>query len=173
MGCLAADEADPPMSTHESSRRQDGKKIAPSREHWWWRENRLNRALNENPQLDHFFFWRMKGRKAPAGVKWTPAQRREIETALWLYELDARISRKYLLGKPAHLLGPAHLSSVIAVARPTSASAPMVGRRRPFSWAWIEYLDKRNDKKAPKLTRAEMDGIIAAMKYCLEYFLHG
>ena len=150
--------------------------MQPSREHWWWRENRLKRALDGNRQLDHFFYWKVKGRKSPDGAKWTPAQRRGIETVLWLYELDARISHKYLFGKPAHLLAPEHLSSVVAFARPMHAFSPTLKadeRRRPFAWAWIEYLDKRNDKKAPKLTRAEVNGIIAAMKYCLEYFLRG
>lgn len=44
--------------------------------------------------------------------------------------------------------------------------------RRRFAWAWIEHFDKRGEKKAPKLTRAELNGIIAAMKFCLESFVH-
>lgn len=148
----------------------------PSRDHWWWQKTRLKPALLENPELDHYFHWKVKGRKSPRGAKWTPAQRQAIETALWLYELDARISRKYLFGKPAHLLSPAHLSSVVAISRPMKLSSPAAktdGSKGSFDWAWIEYFDKRNDKKAPKLTRDELNGIIAAMNYCLEYFLHG
>jgi hypothetical protein len=163
------------MRKHESTRRNEGKKVPPSRDHWWWRENRLKRALNGNPSLDHFFYWKVKGRKSPQGKHWTPAQRRGIETALWLYELDARISRKYLFGQPAHLLPPKPLSAVVEIAGWTnepSLALKTRQRRRPFAWAWIESLDKRNNKKAPNLTRAELNGIIAAMKYCLEYFLH-
>ena len=161
------------MKKAKSSRRATPSAIPPSQARWWWREDRLKRALGENPHLDHFFYWKVKGRKCPAGTIWTPAQRRSIETGLWLYELDARISRKFLFGQPAHLLPAEHLNSVVEFVRPTSATAqplPSAGKRRPFSWAWIEYLDKRNDRKA--LTRTELDGIIAAMKYCLEYFLH-
>jgi hypothetical protein len=164
------------MRKLEFSRRNEGQNVPPCREYWWWRENRLKGALNGNRQLDHFFYWKVKGRKSPDGTKWTSAQRRAIETAVWLYELDARISRKYLFGKPAHLLTPEHLTSAIAAAQPMHVSSQKVKtgqRRKPFAWAWIEYFDKRNDKKEPKLTRAELNGIIAAMKYCLEYFLHG
>ena len=162
------------MKKHESSRRDATLAMRPGREHWWWRENTLKRALNENRQLDHFFSWKAKGRSSPTGARWTPTQRREIETGLWLYELDARISRKYLFGRPAHLLAPERLSTVVAFAGPISGSAQTLKpseRRRPFSWAWIESYDKRNDTRGPKLTRAELNGIIAAMKYCLAHFL--
>lgn len=162
------------MKKHKLPQREAKPPMRPSRQHWWWRENRLDRALNGNRQLDHFFYWKVRGRPSPLGTKWTPAQRREIETGLWLYEFDARISQKYLFGKPAHLLAPERLSSVVAFVHPMSASSPTSktgDRRRPFSWAWIEYYDKRNDKKASTLTHAELNGIIAAMKYCLKYFL--
>ena len=164
------------MNKHESSRRNEPQKKQPGREHWWWRGNRLKRALNGNPQLDHFFYWKVKGRRSPDGTRWTPAQRRGIETVLWLYELDARVSHKYLLGNPAHLLAPEHLSSVVAFAQPMHAYSPKLKsgeRHRPFAWVWIEYFDKRNDQKTPRLTRAELNGIIAGMKYCFEYFLRG
>lgn len=102
-------------------------------------------------------------------------QRLSIETSLWLYELDARISHRYLFGRPAYLLSPANIDAVVAFARPTSLSpstAAVPKRRRPISWEWIEFFDKRDEKKSRKLTRAELNGIIAAMKYCVEYFLH-
>lgn len=162
------------LKRSERSSRDDDSKGQPGREHWWWQRSRLKGALNGNPQLDRLFYWKIKGRKSPDGTKWTTAQRRNIETALWLYELDARISRKYLFGKPAHLLSPGHLSSVVAFVRPANASSTTSGtrpRRSPFAWVWIEYLDKRNDARASRLTRAEVAGVIAAMKYCLEYFL--
>ena len=164
------------MKKHESSRRGESQAVQPGREHWWWRPSHLKRALNGNRQLDYFLHWKVKGRKNPEGKKWTPAQRQAIETALWVYELDARISHKFLFRKPAHLLAPDHLSSVVGIARTMSAPppAPKAGRRRrPFAWTWIEYFDKRDEKKSAKLTRAELNGIIAAMKYCLEYFIHG
>ena len=165
----------PSMKKHELSRHDATPTMRPGREHWWWRENTIKRALNGNRQLDHFFSWRIKGRSNPSGAKWTPAQRREIETGLWLYELDARISQKYLFGRPAHLLAPERLSSVVAFANPISRSAQALKtgeKRRTFSWAWIESYDKRNDPRGPTLTRAELNGIIAAMKYCLAHFLH-
>jgi hypothetical protein len=152
-------------------------KLQPSREHWWWRDRRLKLALDGNRKLDHFFHWKVKGRPGPEGKKWTPVQRQAIETALWLYELDARISHKYLLAKPAHLLGPDQLASVIALTHPTTAPArtsPTGGRRRSFEWSWIEYFDKHGEKgKVRKLRPAELDRMIAAMKFCMEYFLRG
>lgn len=162
------------LKRSEKSSRDDDPKAQPGREHWWWRGSRLKDTLGGSPQLDRLFYWKIKGRKSPDGTKWTAAQRRNIEIALWLYELDARISRKYLFGDPAHLLSPEHLSSVVAFVRPTNASSPPLRtgkRRNPFAWVWIEYLDKRNAAKASRLTRTELAGIIAAMKYCLEYFL--
>jgi hypothetical protein len=151
--------------------------VQPSRNQWWWREAHLKQALKGNRSLDHFFYWKLRGRKSPDATKWTPAQRRTIETALWLYELDARISRKYLFGKPVHALNAKQLASVIDFTPPTKVPAQAAkpdSRRRPFSWVWIEYFDKRNAlKKTAKLTRAEMNGIIAAMKFCLEHFTHG
>jgi hypothetical protein len=153
----------------------DRGKVRPGGQHWWWRKNRLKRALKENRRLDQLFFWKVKGRKSPDGAKWTAEQRRSIETALWLYELDARISHKYLFGRPAHLLTARQLASVVSFASLDPAQAPALkpgGRRRKFAWAWIEYFDKRGDQKAPKLTRAELNGIIAAMKFCLECFVH-
>ena len=162
------------MKKNKSSRRNAGPNVPPSRTHWWWRKTRLKRALKDNRQLDHFFYWKAKGRKSPDGKKWTPAQRRGIEIALWLYELDARISGKYLFGQPAYLLPPAQLSSVVSLGRSAGAPTPQLesgGVRRSFKWTWIEYFDKRNETKASKLTRAELNGIIAAMKYCLAYFI--
>ncbi len=150
--------------------------IKPSREQWWWRTSHLKRALEASPTLDHFFYWKVKGRKSPDGATWTREQRLAIETSLWLYELDARISHRYFFGKPAHLLSPEDTGSIVAFARPVSAPLPTLAharRRRSFAWEWIEFFDKRDDKHAPELTRAELDAIIAAMKYCVEYFLHG
>ena len=163
----------PKKPTHRTPRRPI---VQPGSDHWWWRPNRLRRALTENPRLDHFFYWKVKGRKSPDGTKWTPAQRRGIETVLWLYELEARISQKYLFGRPASLLAPEHVSSVVEFARPMNAAATAVnsdGKRRHFSWTWIEYFDQRNARRARKLKRAELNGIIAAMKFCMEYFLRG
>ena len=164
------------MRTTPKTRRPKIEKVKPGRDHWWWRTNHLARALDKNRPLDHFFHWKVKGRKSPFGTKWTRAQQQEIETALWLYELDARISNKYLFGKPAHRLSRDELSSLVAIAPPSRAPslAPKTGaRRRPFAWVWIEYFDKRNDPRAPELTRAELNGIFAAMKHCMEYFLRG
>ena len=42
----------------------DRDKVRPGRQHWWWRENRLKRALNENRRLDQLFYWKLKGRKS-------------------------------------------------------------------------------------------------------------
>ncbi len=162
------------MKKTDGSRRAAKRVMRPGREHWWWRENHLKHALKENPSLDQFFHWKVIGRASLNGAKWTHAQRRQIETGLWLYELDARISQKYLFEKPAHLLAPERLSSVVAFAGPISDVSPIAkpgGQRKPFSWAWIEACDKRNANKSTTLTRAELNGIIAAMKYCLEYFL--
>jgi hypothetical protein len=163
------------MKKPKSSPRSERGKVPPGRDHWWWRESRLKRALKENRRLDQLLYWKVKGRKSPDGSKLTATQRRSIETALWLYELDARISHKYLFGQPAHLLSARQLSSVVSFAplNPAQAPAPKkTGSRRRFSWAWIEHFDKRGDKQAPKLTRAELNGIIAAMKFCLESFVH-
>lgn len=163
------------MKKPEPSRRPDREKVRPGREHWWWRENRLPPALDANPELDHFFHWKVKGRKSPRGAVWTSVQRRTIETALWLYELDARVSHRFLFGKPVHLLAPEQLASVIGFAWPMHAPTPKPKsgpRSKDFAWAWIEYFDQRDEPNAPKLTRAELNGIIAAMKYCLGYFLH-
>jgi hypothetical protein len=165
-----------PPRMKEPSKARRGENVSPNREFWWWREDRLERALDENRQLDHFCYWKAKGRKSPDGKEWTLAQRLAIETAVWLYELDARITRKFLFGKPAHLLTPEQLSSVVAFARTMRVPSPIgkkLGKRRPFMWEWIEYFDKRNDKNASKLSSREVNGIIAAMKFCLEYFLHG
>jgi hypothetical protein len=151
-------------------------KLQPSREHWWWRDRRLTQALDDNGKLAHFFYWKEKGRPSPDGKKWTPVQRRGIETALWLYEFDARISHKYLLAKPAHLLGSEQLSSLIALTYPMEAqerTSQTGARRRPFEWSWIEYFDMRSERKARRLRPAELDGMIAAMKFCMEYFLRG
>ena len=164
------------MKTHPTSPKTEGPKVKPGRDHWWWRASRLPRALNENPQLDHFVHWKIKGRKGPHGEKWTREQRRSIETSLWLYELDARVSRRYLFGKPAYLLSQKNLIALIAFTDPENPSGPTAAarqRRRSFAWEWIEFFDKRDGKKTAKLTRAELNGIIAAMKYCVEYFLHG
>jgi len=60
----------------------------------------------------------------------------------------------------------------VAFAQPMHAYSPKLKsgeRHRPFAWVWIEYFDKRNDQKTPRLTRAELNGIIAGMKYCFEY----
>ena len=162
------------MKKPKSPSRSERELVPPSRQHWWWREARLKRALKENPRLDQLFYWKLKGRKSPDGKKWTAEQRLSIETALWLYELDARISHKYLFGLPAHQLTARQLASVVSFAPFSPAQAAALkagGPRRRFSWAWIEYFDKRGAKKAPKLTRAELNGIIAAMKFCLEYFI--
>jgi hypothetical protein len=164
------------MRTPTNSRRAKGKKVKPGREHWWWQKSRLKRALKENRHLDHFFYWRVKGRKSPFGTKWTRAQRQAIETALWLYELDARISGKYLFGQPAYRLERDELFSVVTITHPSKAPShsPKAGApRRSFAWEWIEYFDKRDDKRAPKLTRSELNGMFAAMKHCMDYFLHG
>ena len=164
------------MKTKTSSRLHEAQKLKPGRDHWWWRPSHLKRALAENPKLDHFFYWKVKGRKSPSGARWTRAQRLSIETSVWLYELDARVSGRYLFGKPAYLLSPANTVAVVAFAAPENPSWPTVAaeqRRRAFAWEWIEFFDKRADKKSRKLTRAELNGIIAAMKYCVEYFLHG
>lgn len=149
--------------------------LRPGRAQQWWRKENLAKALNGNPQLDRLFYWKVRGRKSPDGAIWTAQQRREIETGLWLYEFDARISQKYLFGKPAHLLPPERLSSVVAFAEPVSGAAvvyPADPRTQAFSWAWIEAYDKRSAKKSAKLTRAEENGIIAAMKFCLGHFLN-
>lgn len=149
--------------------------LRPGRAHHWWRQASLVKALNRNAQLDHLLYWKVRGRKSPDGVVWSPQQRREIETGLWLYEFDARISRKYLFGKPAHLLPAERLASVVAFAEPVSGPAPVVPgdeRSTSFSWRWIEAYDKRNAKTSAKLTRAEEAGIISAMKFCLGHFLN-
>jgi len=164
------------MKKPDTSRRNEGPRIKPGRDHWWWRPGPLRRALAANPRLNHFFYWKVKGRKRPGGPKWTREQRRSIETSLWLYELDARISHKYLFKKPAHLLSPKNINSVVDFANPAHASRSLgtvPKRRRAFAWEWIEYFDRRDEKNARKLTRAELNGIIAAMKYCVEFFLHG
>ena len=152
-------------------------KLRPSREHWWWRDRRLKPALAGNRKLDYFFHWKIKGRPSPDGRKWTPAQRQAVETALWLYELDVRISHKYLLAKPAHLLGPQQLVSVIALTQPTTVPArtSRTGRRRrSFEWSRIEYFDRHRDGgKDRKLRPAELERMIAAMKFCMGYFLSG
>ncbi len=163
------------MKKSKSSPRSDREKVRPGRQHWWWRENRLKRVLQENRRLDHFFHWKVKGRKGPGGTKWTADQRRAIETALWLYELDARVSHKYLFRQPAHLLTARQLGSVISFAALSPAPTPApknAGKQRRFSWAWIEYFDQREETRNPKLTRAELNGMIAAMKFCLESFVH-
>jgi hypothetical protein len=162
------------MKTHPFTRRRGASRAKPGRDHWWWRARRLQRALQENPRLDHFFSWKVKGRRSPSGPRWSPAQRLAIETSLWLYELDARISRRYLFGQPAHLLPPAKLDAVVAFASEAAAVRPATQpgrRRRTFRWEWIECFDRRDAKQAGKLTPAERNGIIAAMKYCVEYFL--
>lgn len=164
------------MKTPNPSPRLRRSRVKPGRDHWWWRPAALRRALARNPRLDHFFYWKLKGRKGPHGEKWTREQRKLLETSLWLYELDARISRRYLFDQPVYLLPPKNLDSVVAFAAPTNAVRPPLGatkRHRPFAWQWIEFFDKRDEKKTAKLTRAELNGIIAAMKYCVEYFLHG
>lgn len=147
--------------------------MKPSREQWWWRPAALKRALKANPAFDRFFHWKVAGRKNPDGVALKPAQRRAAETALWLYELDARISRKYLFGKPAHRLKAKQLASVIEFAltahEPDPAQKKSAKHRKPV-WAWIEYFDVKNEKKHVRLTRTQQDGIIAAMKFCLEHF---
>ena len=145
--------------------------MRPSPEFWWWRKSRLKSTLNASPSLDHFFHWKVKGRRSPDGTKWTAARRREIELALWLYELDARVSHKYLFKKPAFLLTTKQLASVVTFALPPSEPA-QTGKKRPgkFEWAWLEYFDRRNAKKSSRLTRAQLSGIIAAMKFCLEHF---
>ena len=163
------------MKNKTSSRRDATTALRPGRAHWWWRKDALAKALNGNPQLDHLFYWKVRGRKSPDGVRWPPQQRREIETGLWLYEFDARISQKYLFGKPAHLLPAERLSAVVAFAEPVSGSTPAIHgdeRSTSFSWTWIEAYDKKTDKKAAKFTRAEENGIIAAMKFCLGHFLN-
>jgi hypothetical protein len=149
--------------------------MRPCPEHWWWRKSRLKRALDANPALDHFLHWKLKGRRSPDGIRWPAAQRREIEVALWLYELDARISSKYLFKKPAHLLTARQLASVVTFALPTNepAEAGKKKRARRFEWAWVEYFDRRTAKKSARLTRAQLNGIIAAMKFCLEHFSRG
>ena len=162
------------MITPKTSRPRQGQKIIPGRDHWWWRPRRLQRALEGNSELDRFFHWKVPGRKSPDGRKWTREQRRSIETSLWLYELDARISRRYLFGKPAYLLSPENTAAVVAFADSGNSSWPMFAtgkRRRSFAWEWIEFFDKRDERKVAKLTRAELNGIIAAMKYCVEYFV--
>lgn len=149
--------------------------LRPGRAQQWWRKENLAKALSGNPQLDRLFYWKVRGRKSPDGAVWTAQQRREIETGLWLYEFDARISQKYLFGRPAHLLPPERLSSVVAFAHPVSGAAaayPADPRTQAFSWVWIEAYDKRSARKSAKLTRAEENGIIAAMKFCLGHFLN-
>jgi hypothetical protein len=160
------------MKKSKSPPRTEREKVRPSRQHWWWRATSLKRALKENRRLDQLLYWKVKGRRSPEEKKWTAEERRSLETALWLYELDARISHKYLFGQPVHLLTARQLTSVISFAPLHAAPAAKSGRRPYFSWAWIEYFDKRGTQKAPKLTRAELNGIIAAMKFCLECFVH-
>ncbi len=162
------------MKKKPISRRANKTVMQPCRASQWWQKARLVPALNASPQLDHLFYWKVRGRKSPDGAIWSPQQRREIETGLWLYEFDARISQRYLFGKPAHLLPPERLSSVVAFAEPVGGLAPAFpgDERSPsFAWGWIEAYDKRNEKKSAKLTRAEENGIIAAMKFCLDHFL--
>lgn len=164
------------MKTSHTPQRNEARSAKPGRDHWWWRPSRLKRALEGNPQLDYYFHWKLKGRKSPRGVKWTRDQRLSIEISLWLYELDARISHRYLFRQPAYRLSAKNLDSVVDFANPAHAPLPTSAaerRRRAFSWAWIEFFDRRDEKKAKKLTRAELNGIIAAMKYCVEFFLHG
>lgn len=150
--------------------------MKPSREQWWWRHANLKQALEANRAFDRFFHWKVAKRKNPDGVVLRPAQRRAAETALWLYELDARISQKYLFGKPAHRLNAKQLASVIEFAlttpEPDAAQKKTSTRPRPV-WTWIEYFDRRNEKKGVRLTRTQQDGIIAAMKFCFEHFTRG